>query len=658
MPATPASPALVAAAVEQTGAVVAWPVDHLGDPARALRLDVGPYPIGPLVLPSGRLAAASMATRRLRVFAPRGTTPAQPLLDVELPGVPRRMVAGSLQGRGDVLAIAIDARGLVLLVGDTLIGPFTLATERSTALALAHDGSGLWFGSQSPTSIGFVPAAAFQAGAGDVATTRVHTLEGIPRAFAHVDFAGDGEPVLCALGGDAELLFVPTDDGAEQRFELPAHVPLDATALDVDGDGREELIALSKADSSYLVLGNPDGTHFRSSFSEYSGQGSVALAAGDVDGDGIGDLIVANREAQALALLIGRGPNAGDAGMFLGAQRRAAGRNPLDVVLFDVRADGRLGAAAVSGAQGRLTLFDNGGGELVPWREIDIGASLAQVLAGDVDGDGREDLIVLARPSSGARGLLLANTAGAPFKTPVPLAVGAGATRVALATLGGAPVLAVADPSDGVLRVLPRPGSGAEPIELALDPRPAALCAWPGSVPALAVLLVGERSHLVRIEFADAELREVGRLALAGYAVDVAAADLDGDGRADIAVLAREREGSMAGGVAVYLQRGAGLVPGPRATAGAAAQRIALGDLDRDGRHDIAVAAQNRHVVNLWLVRASGNNVALETQPEVGVGLGPMAVVFGDVSGNGWLDIVAVNAFSDDITLVRTLPPH
>lgn len=659
LPATAGAEALVGVSLEQTGEVVLWPAAQLGDLNRVLRVPVGGFPIGPIDAGGGRIAAASMAERTLTLFDPRRPSRAT-LEQHKLADVPRRLAAGQLGAVGDVLAVSVGPRGLVLLREGALSAVFELPTERSTALAFARDGSGLWFGSQSPTSVGFVPAEQFARDGGALVPSRVHRTPGIPRALAHVDFDGNGTPWLLLLGGTDDLFAVPDPSDAEGELaplHLPAELPLDALALDVDGDGREELIALSKADSSYVVLGRPEEGQFRASFSEYSGQGSGAIAGGDVDGDGVPDLLVANRESHALALLYGRGPAAG--GLFHGAVRTPAGRNPLDVALLDVRGDGRLGAASIAGAEGTLSLYANTGGRLEFLRKWEVGASPAELAVGDGDGDGAVDLFLLARPASGSRTLGWFGGPGGPLEREVALELGGGAARIAFAELAGEPWLLAADPTRGLLRGLPKPGSGAPAAELPLSPRPEALAAWPGG--ALAVVLAGQTPALVRVEWDGDALVERARYPLAGFPVDVACADLDGDGAADVVVLLREHEGAMAGEIRVFLARGDKgdkLVPAARATAGAAAHRIALGDIDRDGRADVAVAAQNRHVVHLWLARPGPTGLVLEPQLEVGVGLGPMAAALGDLTGDGWLDLVAVNAFSDDLTTVLSEAPR
>jgi len=86
---------------------------------------------------------------------------------------------------------------------------------------------------------------------------------------------------------------------------------------------------------------------------------------------------------------------------------------------------------------------------------------------------------------------------------------------------------------------------------------------------------------------------------------------------------------------------------------GLAPQGLAAGDLNADGREDLLLAAQNSHLVELWLVHPSG---ALFRLPSLGVGLGPMAPLAVDLIGKDLVDIVVANAFSADVSVAYNRP--
>ena len=73
---------------------------------------------------------------------------------------------------------------------------------------------------------------------------------------------------------------------------------------------------------------------------------------------------------------------------------------------------------------------------------------------------------------------------------------------------------------------------------------------------------------------------------------------------------------------------------------------VALGDLDGDGRADVAVGAQNSHHVNVW---RGLPGALLERLPDLGSGRGPLDVRIADLDGDGRGEIVVANNFSNDV---------
>ncbi|MEO0652886.1 MAG: VCBS repeat-containing protein, partial [Planctomycetota bacterium] len=122
----------------------------------------------------------------------------------------------------------------------------------------------------------------------------------------------------------------------------------------------------------------------------------------------------------------------------------------------------------------------------------------------------------------------------------------------------------------------------------------------------------------------------------------------DGDGRPDVACLARLAPGDQQGFVQLWLASDAGLVPAERAPIGLAASELVAADLDGDGADDLLVASQNTHNVDVLL----NGSVRLRRQPSLGAGLGCIALAVGDLTGNGKPDIVVANAFSHDLSAI------
>jgi len=97
----------------------------------------------------------------------------------------------------------------------------------------------------------------------------------------------------------------------------------------------------------------------------------------------------------------------------------------------------------------------------------------------------------------------------------------------------------------------------------------------------------------------DGSFRSLGVLAVSGKPADVAIADLDGDGRADLITANYETRD-----IAVLMGRGGGrFAPVHRVSVGpySLPHEVAVGDLDLDGRLDVVTINANTHDVTVLL---------------------------------------------------------
>jgi FG-GAP-like repeat len=125
--------------------------------------------------------------------------------------------------------------------------------------------------------------------------------------------------------------------------------------------------------------------------------------------------------------------------------------------------------------------------------------------------------------------------------------------------------------------------------------------------------------------------------------VAVAAADLNGDGRTDLASVTANRSG-------VTLATGAGF--GPTATiihAGVSFRDVAAGDFDGDGDLDLAYVDQPG---NRILVRQNLGAGAFDAGAFVGVGVGPIRVLAARLNADARADLVVLNATADTVTVL------
>jgi hypothetical protein len=116
----------------------------------------------------------------------------------------------------------------------------------------------------------------------------------------------------------------------------------------------------------------------------------------------------------------------------------------------------------------------------------------------------------------------------------------------------------------------------------------------------------------------------------------VAVGDLNGDGSADL-VVAR----SVGQTVGVLLNDGHGhFAPHVDYATAASPVSVALADLNGDGRLDITTADADRKAVSVLLNRRDGT---LRRRDDYGTAIGPVAVAAGDLDGDGHPDLVTAN---------------
>ena len=121
----------------------------------------------------------------------------------------------------------------------------------------------------------------------------------------------------------------------------------------------------------------------------------------------------------------------------------------------------------------------------------------------------------------------------------------------------------------------------------------------------------------------------------------VALGDLNGDGKTDLAVAnqgSNNGTGMVGGDVAVLLNMGGGTFVAANYPAGASPVSVAMADLNGDGKADLAVASGTGVSVLL-----NNGNGTFGAPASYGSGTSPSSVAAGDLNGDGKLDLVVGN---------------
>jgi hypothetical protein len=223
-------------------------------------------------------------------------------------------------------------------------------------------------------------------------------IDGVGLDFGPID----GAPVDagCAPGN------CPGDTLAFETSAVDAGLaqPLWVIAVDLDGDGRPDLVAGDGYQNTISVLINQGGGRFASPVVYPVGAptspgqpGAVHLEAHDVDGDGHPDLVVASEGENRLHVLY----NQGDGTLRAGPSLETGPYDTGWVTAADLDGDGRLDlVAGDTGGEGRATdgvvtvYLQQADGSFSRGTQLTGGGYLVAVQAADFDGDGAVDLLV------------------------------------------------------------------------------------------------------------------------------------------------------------------------------------------------------------------------------------------------------------------------
>ena len=494
----------------------------------------------------------------------------------------------------------------------------------------------------------------------------------LPSSVAVADFNRDGAPDLvvaddggytCSQGscrrnpGGVTMLLGNGDGSFQAAKGLTAGGnPSSVVVGDFNGDGVPDLaVANTGSNNVSVLLGNGDGS-FRAARTFSAGTNPRSVAVGDFNGDGVPDLAVANTGSNNVSVLLGNGD-----GSFQAAESFPVATGPSSVVVGDFNGDGKLDLAVTTEAGSPApplptdtvsVLLGNGDGTFQEARDSAVSTvGPSSVAVGDFNGDGVPDLAVV-----GANGVsVLLGHGDGTFETGLAFAAPGVSVVVGDIDGDGVPDLAVA----GVQGVSVLVGHGDGTFQAARN-----FAASDGRVPysvavgdfngdgvldlavasAAPTLITGTAPGTVSVLLGNGNgtFQAALNVALGMDPRFVAVGDFNGDGAPDLVVAedggytcSQRSCVSNPGGVSVLLGNGDGTVQGAKSlAAGANPQSVAVGDFNRDGVPDLAVAGAND--VSVLLGNGDGTFQGVKS---LAAGPNPRSVAVGDFNGDGVLDL-------------------
>lgn len=208
-----------------------------------------------------------------------------------------------------------------------------------------------------------------------------------PRKYFAIAFA---VALVVAQTSYASITFFPADTG----FSVAVN-PEDIFKADMNGDGLEDVIVVSRqSDNVGILISEPDQpSRFRLVTVEKFGTQLRHGAVGDLTRDGRPDFAVPDQRQNGVWVLVGDGQ-----GRLINPGFFPVGRSPFAVAIGDF--DGLRGAdiAVVDQRLGNVTILLNDGGSPPRFSRgpiYQVGDNPRTIIAMDVDGDGRLDLVTL-----------------------------------------------------------------------------------------------------------------------------------------------------------------------------------------------------------------------------------------------------------------------
>ena len=471
-----------------------------------------------------------------------------------------------------------------------------------------------------------------------------------PRSAAGGDFNGDGnaDVVTANEGDDTVSVLISNGDGT---FQPPVFYPVGAgsgpyavAVADFNGDGKLDLVVtLPNKNAVGILLGNGDGT-FQPAVNYATGGGGYRIVVADFNGDGKPDLGVSLPFGNAIVILLGKGD-----GTFPSFQGFSV-PGPFALAAGDFNGDGKPDLIVSNSSDSMLSVFlGKGDGSFAAGATYVAMSSHYGIAVADLNHDGKLDL-ALSDDGPGAVDVMLGKGDGT-FAAPVSYGVAAHGVDVAVVDLNhdGNPDLAVADSGTNSIRLLPGSGDGTfhGSTQYAMGPSPIRLVAADfnrdGKIDLACVNYSGNN---VSILIGNCDGTLVGARAydlpnLFGIAArGVALGDLNGDGKVDVAL--------SDGPITLMLGNGDGTLQSAVTVAnsdGLATAGIAIADFNLDGKFDLAAATGmniggQKQAIAVQLGNGDGT---FQSELDFSGGPGPHPLAVADLNRDGKLDLVAGN---------------
>ena len=358
-------------------------------------------------------------------------------------------------------------------------------------------------------------------------------------------------------------------------------------------------------------------------------------AIGDIDGDGKADLVSANVGATGISVLRNTSSSSTISSSTFATKVDFSGPASgytSNVKLADIDGDGKLDVVTANPGAGSLSVYINTStsGSISFATRVDISMLATPIVLAiaDFDGDGKPD-IATANGNNGSSvynisTILNTSTVGiVSFSSPATSS-----------TLSYASSIAAADFD----------GDGKTDIAVTDSGSTYAVSVFRNASTGVGNITLGSR-----VDFAT------GR-----RPIDLRAADIDGDGKQDIVVTNND---ASANSISVFRNTATSgsITSGSFATkvdftAGTNPTGIAVGDINGDGKIDVAVTNAGSNTISIFKNKSTSGTIAFAAKQDYATGTAPIGINIGDLNGDGMPEVVAADNTPNTISVFQDYP--